>query len=364
MIKHGPRKRDQVSHTDDWLMTYADMITLLLCFFAIIILTTVSKNNAQHKTQAAAVVEQTTKSPIVAKEGALEPLPAKQIITERISEAPQQQALSPQLLKNQATSLLPSKPDVVASSSPHDLDAIDVSTNNPADPILTPLARSPVAAVAQSPDPELQNPQTQGLQSIATSPQVADLPDEATISQAPSVSQPQPVITPAPQAVIDPAPLAVVAAMVKAPDAPLLQTPVVFEKKGDRLSTLEMSGATFFASGSATIIPSGISVLEDIATRLQLTPYKDFQITVEGHTDDTPVHTVQFPSNWELSTARASAVVQFFLQHGIDAKRLRAAGYADTFPKVPNHDSSGAPIPANRAENRRVVIRLEKIETN
>jgi len=59
---------------------------------------------------------------------------------------------------------------------------------------------------------------------------------------------------------------------------------------------------------------------------------------------------------------RAAAVVRFFLSQNIPPQRLRAAGYADTFSKVPNRDANGIAIPANQAQNRRVVIKLEKIE--
>jgi len=64
------------------------------------------------------------------------------------------------------------------------------------------------------------------------------------------------------------------------------------------------------------------------------------------------------------ASSRAASVVRFFLEHGIDPERLRAAGYADVFPKVPNRDSNGNAIPANQSQNRRVVIKLEKIEKN
>ena len=94
---------------------------------------------------------------------------------------------------------------------------------------------------------------------------------------------------------------------------------------------------------------------------LKAEKFRDYQITIEGHTDDAPISTAQFPSNWELSTARASAVVHYFLEQGIAAQKLRAAGYADTFPVAPNRDSAGKPIPENQARNRRVVIKLEKI---
>ncbi len=135
------------------------------------------------------------------------------------------------------------------------------------------------------------------------------------------------------------------------------------EKEGDRIVTLEMSSAAFFASGSATLSSEGKGILnETIKNTLNDPKYKDYMITVEGHTDDNPIATPQFPSNWELSTGRASAVVKYFLEQGIAPGRLRAAGYADTFPKAPNRDASGNPVPGNQAQNRRVIIKLEKIQ--
>ncbi len=133
-------------------------------------------------------------------------------------------------------------------------------------------------------------------------------------------------------------------------------------QKGDRITTLEISSAAFFDSGSAALSKSGESILGDVTVDLKSDKLKDYEITVEGHTDDTPINTSRFPSNWELSTARASAVVHFFLDQGIPARKLRAAGYADTFPKAPNRDANGNAIPENQTQNRRVVIKMEKID--
>jgi flagellar motor protein MotB len=133
-------------------------------------------------------------------------------------------------------------------------------------------------------------------------------------------------------------------------------------QKGDRITTLEISSAAFFDSGSAALSKAGESILMDVTTDLKSDRLKDYQITVEGHTDDSPINTPRFPSNWELSTARASAVVHFFLDEGIPARKLRAAGYADTFPKAPNRDANGNAIPENQTQNRRVVIKMEKID--
>jgi chemotaxis protein MotB len=79
---------------------------------------------------------------------------------------------------------------------------------------------------------------------------------------------------------------------------------------------------------------------------------------VQGHTDDSPINTPQFPSNWELSAARASAVVRYFAEKGIATERMRATGFADTIPKVPNRDPQGNPIRVNQEENRRITIRV------
>lgn len=133
--------------------------------------------------------------------------------------------------------------------------------------------------------------------------------------------------------------------------------------EGDRIKTLEMPSAAFFASGSSELKEDGKTLLQGVIdTQLNAAEYRGYQITIEGHTDDVPIHTLQFPSNWELSTARAAAVVRFLIERGVAPQRLRAAGYADIFPKVPNRDGAGNAIPANQAQNRRVVIKLEKIE--
>lgn len=134
------------------------------------------------------------------------------------------------------------------------------------------------------------------------------------------------------------------------------------KEEGDRIQVIEMDSALFFGSGSAELSDEGKAALSQMLPQFQSGDYKDYMITVEGHTDDSPISTLQFPSNWELSSARASAVVRYYISLGIPASRLRAAGYADALPKVPNRNAGGRPIPANQAENRRVVIKLEKIE--
>jgi chemotaxis protein MotB len=131
---------------------------------------------------------------------------------------------------------------------------------------------------------------------------------------------------------------------------------------GNRITEMQMSSSAFFDPGSATLTAEGKKILGNEADILKAPKYREYEITVEGHTDDMPVNNLAFTSNWELSSARASAVVHFFLDHGIEPFKLRAAGYADTFPRLPNRDAHGNPIPENQAKNRRVVIKLEKVE--
>ena len=132
-------------------------------------------------------------------------------------------------------------------------------------------------------------------------------------------------------------------------------------EQGERITVIEMNSAAVFRTGSAELNARGATILNALLPSLQDKRYADYRITIEGHTDDAPIATPQFPSNWELSTARAAAVVRYFIGRGIPATKLSAAGYADTLPKVPNRGFSGEPVPENQAQNRRVVIKLEKI---
>ena len=82
--------------------------------------------------------------------------------------------------------------------------------------------------------------------------------------------------------------------------------------------------------------------------------YPKYKIQIKGHTDDVPIDSDKFPTNWELSAARATAVLRYFLDKNVSALRLTASGYADTFPLADNSSELG------RKMNRRVEIVLEK----
>ena len=105
-----------------------------------------------------------------------------------------------------------------------------------------------------------------------------------------------------------------------------------------------------FDFGKADINPGGLAALNKLAALIRKISYP---VRVEGHTDNVPIHTARFPSNWELSIARAVSVVKYFADAGnINPQRLSAVGYGATRPLVPNNS------PANRTKNRRVEIVL------
>lgn len=111
---------------------------------------------------------------------------------------------------------------------------------------------------------------------------------------------------------------------------------------------ISLPEAGSFPAGRAELSPSAQAVMLDLADRLRNLPNL---IRVEGHTDDVPIATAQFASNWDLSTARATSVVAFLIEEGgIAPERLAAAGYAEYRPKLPNTTAEA------RARNRRVDI--------
>lgn len=121
---------------------------------------------------------------------------------------------------------------------------------------------------------------------------------------------------------------------------------------------MEFSSSAFYSVGKAEFNPEAKDILDKVSGAIQNITYYKFQIDVEGHTDNVPIQSLQFPSNWELSVARATTLVKYLIAKGIGAERLKAAGYADTKPKVPNLDGQGNPLPDNQAKNRRIVVRI------
>ena len=120
---------------------------------------------------------------------------------------------------------------------------------------------------------------------------------------------------------------------------------------------MELKNALLFESGQAEITPAGRAAIEKVV-KLLPTIDQRYQIAIEGHTDDVPIHTAKYDSNWDLSSGRAISVLKFFTAANISAQRLSAQGYADTRPAAPLQGDNAAAHARARSENRRVVIRV------
>ena len=116
--------------------------------------------------------------------------------------------------------------------------------------------------------------------------------------------------------------------------------------------SFRISSEILFGSGRAELEDAGLDVIDRLVPTLAAGRYR---IIVEGHTDNLPIQTERFPSNWELSASRASSVVRYLQLADIQATRLSATGYADTRPIADNADEQG------RASNRRVELVMQTV---
>jgi chemotaxis protein MotB len=118
----------------------------------------------------------------------------------------------------------------------------------------------------------------------------------------------------------------------------------------ERGITVEINDSMLFPAGRAELNAPAERAMRNVATVIAPT---EFPVTIEGHTDNTPINTPQFPSNWELSAVRATTVLRLMLDSGISGSRLTAIGYGEQRPVADNAQPEG------RARNRRVAILLE-----
>lgn len=131
---------------------------------------------------------------------------------------------------------------------------------------------------------------------------------------------------------------------------------VMFQETEDGI-TITFRGALFFDSGLAKLKVEAIDLLGKLIPVIS-EQAKDFGIVVEGHTDNRPMVSSLFASNWELSSQRACTVLRMFEEKGFNRNRIKAIGWGDTRPIVPNTDEAGNHLPENEAQNRRVVIKI------
>jgi len=133
---------------------------------------------------------------------------------------------------------------------------------------------------------------------------------------------------------------------------------VAFERTTTSL-TLELSTQKFFRDGSVEIDTEMTKQLNELIAALKETDLAGRSVSIESHTDDSPPNSGLYKNNWEFSAVRAAKLAHYFVQQGFPASSIKAVGYGDARPKVPNSDAKGKPIEANRERNQRITITLE-----
>jgi len=133
---------------------------------------------------------------------------------------------------------------------------------------------------------------------------------------------------------------------------PLVRGGQVSVNEGAHGISIEINASALFNPGEAYLGSDAVRALRAVG---EVLAQGDFPIRVEGHSDNIPIATAAFASNWELSSVRASSVVRLFIDTGVDARRLTVAGYADQRPIADNSTAEG------RQRNRRVSIHVESM---
>jgi chemotaxis protein MotB len=296
MAAHGRKRRGAAAEHENeerWLLTYADMLTLLFALF-MVLFSISSVNISKYQ-----VLQQSLKA---AFSGSI--LPGGRAILQSGSESTAQHV--------PATAAVPSIVPLVPTPTSRSSSSIGAAN--------TPAAQAAKAASAK----QMSTAQLQAaLNSMAAS--VAEQDSFVALQKK-------------------------LNAYAKAHGfSDKVQT--VIQRRG--LVVRVLTDKLLFDSGQAKLQPEGDPLLEEVATLLNVD--QTHPITVEGNTDNQPIATAQFPSNWELSTARATTVVRFLIAHGVSAERLAAAGYAALHPVASNSTAAG------RASNRRVDIVLMRL---
>jgi len=133
--------------------------------------------------------------------------------------------------------------------------------------------------------------------------------------------------------------------------------PRVDIEKNYRGINILLGSESLFSSGEANLTRSGRQTIDELCLSLDSIVGKyNLTMDIEGHTDDTPIRSFRFPSNWELSSARAATVLRQMIENGLPPENSRAIGFADVKPTIKPFDEEGKYVKGSREKNRRVEI--------
>jgi len=293
MAKRRTRHEEHQNH-EAWAIPYGDLVTLLLAFFVVMYAMS-SVNQGKYR-----------------------------VLSDSLTEAFHGTRHPPQPASPGED---PASPIEMPIHAAHRL----IGSGLPAHPLTTSSSTRSTARTGQkaagAPDPRLS--------------------DQHAASAAPAPAAAPTGLPPDPAAGTSSAQLGTIADEVSAAMGPLVHTGQVRVRRYQNWVAVDISTDILFGSGVAQLSGQAVPVLQHLADSLKAFPNA---IRVEGHTDDRPINTPAFPSNWELSAARAASVVHVFMDRGVAADRLAVVGFGPYRPAASNSESAG------RNANRRVAV--------
>jgi chemotaxis protein MotB len=308
-----------------WLLSFADLVTLLLTVFVLLFAySRVPDGTVGHPTPPVRPTPRVT-TPVLAPPVTV---PHTAVSAVRKDPATHKPSAHPRPTAALAPSLSIAKPAPEPAHAPTARVVPIPSLSWHATPDAPLIMRTvPVIQVPYAPRPN-------------TPPNHATAPASASTKPAPSVSASDTTARPE----------------THAPRVRTVSIPIPKDLRGKveviRSATavnLIITDDLLYPAGDARLNAAGRALLGRIAAMLKRSRYA---VSVEGYTDDTPIHTARFPSNWELSTARATTVARYLIRRGVAPARLSAIGYGDTRPRADNATAAG------RSLNRRVTLVL------
>lgn len=126
----------------------------------------------------------------------------------------------------------------------------------------------------------------------------------------------------------------------------------------DRGVVLNLDAGAMFTAGAAEIKPEFMPLLRELAATLNNPRFASYRFDIQGHTDDTPIKTPQYPSNFDLASARALATMRALASLGLPPEQMVVSAYGQFSPRVPNRREDGTALPVNQSLNRRVSVHV------
>lgn len=314
MTRRLRRNHPPPENHERWMVSYADFITLLFALFVVMYAIS-SVNEGKYRVLSTAMADAfrtVSSKPYLASAEALSSIRASQEITEPVLPY----RIAPEL-----------RPLPVARSETPPLAE--------ADPAVADEALCAEETHVKASDESREDKSEPATIS-------ADVVPEQAVDEAKPVP---PEVAPVP--VSDPDPMQPLVARLQASVAELIDADLVQVRREGGWIELEIRNHMLFNSGSSVIDGDAVTPLEEIAAVLRDVPNR---IHVEGFTDDVPIQTPFYPSNWELSAARAASVVHLLMEQGLAPERMAAVGYGEHRPIASNATAEG------RMRNRRVVL--------